>query len=69
MEKVWLVEFNDGDRCAFAEKADARNELWVYYMNTYFEEDSLELREAARKQFDEENYIDEVGWISELEIH
>ena len=69
MEKVWLVEFNDGDRCACTEKADARNELWVYYMNTYFEEDSLELREAARKQFDEENYIDEVGWISELEIH
>ena len=69
MEKVWLVEFNDGDRSACIEKADARNELWIYYMDTYFEQDSPELRARAQETFDEWNYIDEVGWISELEIH
>ena len=67
--EVWIVEFDDGDRCVFADKGDARNELWTYYMDNYFEQDSPAMRGAARKEFDEENFIDGIGWINHYTVH
>ena len=64
--RAWTA--ND-DESFFLNKEDARNALWDYYMDTYYENDDEELREDARRTFESESYIQDVGGVEQIEIY
>ena len=52
----------------YAEKQDAKSVLWDYYMSEYGATESDEEQAEAKKQLEEQDYIELVGFIKELEI-
>ena len=52
--KAWT---DNGDESFFLSKEDARNALWDYYMETFYDNDDEEMRAEARETFERYSYI------------
>lgn len=65
---VYAVWYERADVKLYAEKQDAKNALWSYYMSEYSATESDEEQREANEQLEEQDSIEFVGFIEELEV-
>ena len=73
MEKIYIVNFHDdGPVAAYLSKEQAKRELWQVYMTdwapAFNEADKDDIIAEDKKTLDEWDYIDDIGWITEIPL-